>query len=146
MEKMRVLGNRRGDNLIYETVIFIVLNIIFFVVLLLFVGRATSGAGFLEQTYVKQIALIVDQAKPGMTVIFSMQDAVDLVKKLDKSKEGWANDKILAEVVKINQEENKVIVKIGSRGGHSFRYFSGYNVTSEFKGNQCYIMVKEASG
>ena len=144
MEKMRGFYNKKGDNLIYETVIFIVLNIIFFVMLFLFVGRATSGAGFIEQTYAKQIALVIDQVKPGMTVIFSMQDAIDLVKKLDKSKEAWNSTQILADVVKINQEENKVIVKIGSSGGYSFRYFSGYNITREVKGNAFYISAEEA--
>jgi len=141
-----VLGNKRGDSLIYETVIFIVLNIIFFTIMFLFVGRATSGAGFLEQTYAKQIALTIDQARPGMTIIFSMQDAVNLVKKLDKSKEGWTNNKILAEAVKINQQENKVIVKIGSRGGYSFRYFSGYEINGTAEEGQFYIRVKEATG
>jgi hypothetical protein len=146
MEKMRRFYNKRGDNLISETVIFIALNIIFFLVMLLFVGRATSGAGFLEQTYAKQIALSIDQAKPGMTIIFSMQDAIDLAKSLDKSKEALSNDKILGDIIKINPSENKIIVKVGSRGGYGFRYFSSYNITGEVKGNEFHITAKEASG
>jgi len=140
-----MLGNKRGDNFIYETVIFIVLNITFFVVMLLFVGRATSGAGFLEQIYAKQIALVIDQARPGMSVSFGMQDAIVLVKSLDKSKEGWESAQILEDVVKINTLENKVIVKIGSRGGYSFRYFSDYGIRAETRGNVFYILVEEAS-
>ena len=138
-----MLGNKKGD-IIYPIVIFIVLNIVFFATILIFVTRSTSGAGTYEQLYAKEIALVIDGAKPGTEVFIDMSNAIELVKKLQKEKEGAGGFKILEEAVKIDKTSNKITVNILGNGGYSFRYFSGYDVSvGPISDSSIVITVKE---
>jgi len=57
--------NKRGEILV-ENLIFIILNLAFVVIMVLFLLKQGSGATIMENTYSKQIALMIDVAKPGM--------------------------------------------------------------------------------
>ena len=70
---------KRG-NILTENIIFIILNLVFVVILVLFIFSRMSGEGVLEEKYAKQIALIVDGAKPVMEIHLNMQDAVEKAK------------------------------------------------------------------
>ena len=65
---------KRGKKgaILMENVIFIILNILFITILILFLLRQGQGAVLLEQSYAKQIALLIDSAKPEMTIILDM--------------------------------------------------------------------------
>jgi hypothetical protein len=66
-----------------------------------------------EEMYAKKIALIIDSAKPGMSISLNMKDAVDQAKKED-----YLNKKI----VMING--NTVTVKLREKGGYSYSFFN----------------------
>jgi len=123
MEKRGLILNKRGETLIFETVIFIVLNTLFFVIMLVFVSRASTGAAVYEQVYAKEIALMIDDAKPTMSIYIDMGDAVKLTEKI-----GGLN---LIDIVRIDESGQRVVVSLTKGGGYSFQYFSGYNVTVE---------------
>jgi len=110
MFKMR---NKKGEEILMTNVIFIVLTLVFFAAMFFFVGRAGSGASSYEQEYAKKIALLIDQAKPGTTVWL---DISELVEKKNKNYKG--------EIVIIDYENNKVIVKLREGEGYGFAYFS----------------------
>ena len=40
-----------------------------------------GSAAVLEERYSKEIALLIDSAKPGMTISLNMEDAVKIAKK-----------------------------------------------------------------
>lgn len=103
--------------ILMENVIFIILNILFIAILILFLLRQGQGAILLEQSYAKQIALLIDSAKPGMTIILDMSKAKDLAEK---------NGLEFKDIV-INTN-NVITVKLSEEGGYSYSYFNDVDV------------------
>jgi len=101
-----------------ENVIFIILNILFLAILILFLLKQGQGAILLEQSYAKQIALLIDSAKPGMTIILDMSKAKDLAEK--------NNIEFKDIVTKI---DNIITVKLSEKGGYSYSYFNDVDVS-----------------
>ena len=99
-----------------ENVIFIILNILFLAILILFLLRQGQGAIILEQSYAKQIALLIDSAKPGMTIILDMSKAKELAEK-----KGIEFKDIVIKT------DNIITVRLSEKGGYS--YFNDVNVT-----------------
>jgi hypothetical protein len=131
------LNNKKSESLIYPTVIFIILNILFFSILLLFVFKSSSGALIYEQVYAKQIALIIDKAKPDMEISIDFSEGIKIAKKNKLSEEQ------LKRIVEIDSKTNKIIVSLSNKGGYSFKYFPDYFVSSDFKENQLILNIKE---
>ncbi len=109
--------NHRGAILV-ENVIFIVLNLIFITILILFLFRQGNGAVVLEQSYAKNIALLIDSAKPVMEMKLNMEDAIDLAEK-----NGISRDEI------VNINKNLVTVKLSDKGSYSYSFFNNVDVT-----------------
>jgi len=110
---MRSRKNKAG-NILTENVIFLVLNIAYITILLLFLFTRTGEAPVLEEKYAKQIALMIDASEPIMTVSVNMEDAIKLAQK---------NDFPLDEIVTIN--DNVVTVKLyGESYGSSYSFFN----------------------
>ena len=98
--------NKRG-NILTENIIFIVLNLVFIVILMLFLFSKTGSASLLEEKYAKQIALAIDAAEPAMTIHLNMEDAIDAAEKENLD---------LGEIIKIN--DNVITVKLREKGGY----------------------------
>jgi len=110
--------NRRGTILL-ENIIFIILNLVFLTILILFLFRQGSGAIVLEQSYAKNIALLIDEGKPITEMKLNMEDAMNLAEKNRVARE---------EIVKING--NVVTVKVTEKGGYQYSFFNSVDVTS----------------
>ena len=104
--------NKRGEILV-ENVLFIVLNIIFISLLIFFLFKQGSGAILLEQTYSKQIALMIDSAKPTMEIKLNMEKAQKIAEE---------NKIDFNEVVSITG--NVVKVKLSQKGGYEYSFFN----------------------
>ena len=111
---------KRGQILV-ENVIFIILNLVFLAILILFIYSKSGGESVLEEKYSKQIALIIDSAKPGMTIHLNMEDAI---KKANK------NEWDLSKVVSVSG--NTVTVKLREKGGSSYSFFNDVQVFANF--------------
>jgi len=109
MNKIRGKG---GDILIGD-VIFLVLNLVFLTILIIFVVSKTNDAARLEEVYAKQAALIIDSAKPGMTIYLDMKKGIE--KAIDENQN-------IASLITIN--ENVVTVKLRDKGGYSYSFFN----------------------
>jgi len=116
--------------IVMEEIIFLVLNAIFFIVLLVFIVSSVNGKAVLEQKYAKQIALLIDEAKPKTIIYLDMRDAIE--KATDKKN-----------AVKINEQENKVIVKLSSGRGYVFNYFNDVGINYRLDGNNLFLEIKE---
>ena len=114
---MKKRKGKRGTILI-ENVIFIILNLVFLTILILFLFRQGNGAIVLEQSYAKNIALLIDSAKPIMEMKINMEDAMDLAEKNGINRN---------EIVKINA--NVVTVKLTEKGGYKYSFFNDVDVT-----------------
>ena len=110
--------NRKGTILL-ENIIFIVLNIMFIVILILFVYKHGSGAVVLEQSYAKNIALLIDSAKPVSELKLNMEEGFDLAEKNSVSRN---------EIVKI--EDNIVIVKLTKDSEYQYSFFNNVDATT----------------
>jgi len=107
----------KKGQILTENVIFIILNLIFLTILVLFIYSKSGGEAVLEEKYAKQIALIIDGARPGMTIVLNMEDAI-----------AKANDKFdLTKVVSISG--NTVTVKLREKGGYSYEFFNDVDVS-----------------
>jgi hypothetical protein len=109
---------KRGTILV-ENVVFIILNLLFLSILILFLLKQGSGAIVLEQAYSKQIAMLVDSAKPVMVIRLDMEKA----KKLAES-----NEIDFSNAVRI--KGNAVTVKLSKKGGYTYSFFNDVKVSS----------------
>lgn len=110
------MKNKNGELLV-ENVVFIILNLVFLTILILFLLRQGTGAAFMEEAYSKQIALLIDSAKPGMVMEINLEKGLGLAKK-----EGID----FKDVVTING--NYVLVKLAEKGGHKYHFFNDVSV------------------
>jgi hypothetical protein len=110
--------NRRGTILV-ENVIFIVLNILFITILVLFVFRQGNGAVVLEESYAKNIALLIDSAKPVMEIKLNMENAMELAEKNGINRE---------DIVSING--NLVTVKLSEKSGYQYSFFNNVDANA----------------
>ena len=108
-------------NILTENIIFIVLNLTFLVILILFVFTRTGSAAVLEEKYAKQIALLIDAAEPGMSIHLNIEDAIKTAeeKKIP-----------IDEIVKITG--NLVTVKLENGVGYSYTFFNDVDVSANF--------------
>ena len=108
--------SRRG-NLLAENLIFIILNLVFLSILILFLVKQGGGAIVLEESYAKNIAMLIDSAKPVMTLKLDMGEAWKLAEK---------NGIAFEEVVIITG--NQVKVKLTDKGGYTYNFFNDVDV------------------
>jgi hypothetical protein len=121
---------RRKANILTENIIFIILNLLFLSILILFVFSKSGGAAVLEEKYSKQIALILDSAKPGMTIRLNMDDA------LNKKEKDFDSNSIVA------IQNNIVTMQLREKGGYSYSFFNDIDVNYYFdSGTSSYIFI-----
>lgn len=109
----------KKGQVLTENVIFIVLNLIFLTILVIFIYSKSGNEAVLEEKYAKQIALIIDSAKPGMEIHLNMEDAY-------KKAEGnnWKSEDI------VSISGNTVNVKLRDGKGYSYEFFNDVTVNS----------------
>jgi len=127
-------NKKAKSDIIIETTIFIILNIVFIAVLLLFVMQSSRGAVISEQIYAKQIALMIDEAKPETIILYDIEEILKIAEK---------NNIDPKEAVIVNEDENKVVVTLRQGRGYSYNYFSDYDVEFEIDGIYLKLKIME---
>ena len=112
--------NRKGAILV-EKIILIVLNILFISILMLFLLRQGSGAIVLEQSYAKNIALLIDASTPIMEIKLNMKEGFDLAEKNGLARE---------DIVRIDLDRHIVKVRLSDKGGYEYSFFNNVDATS----------------
>ena len=113
-----MIKKRKRGQILAENIIFIVLNLIFLTILILFIYSKTDSAFLLEEKYSKQIALLIDSAKPGMIIHLNMKDAIEEADKNNQNKKNI-----------VSVSENAIKVKLTEKGGYSYSFFNNVNVS-----------------
>jgi len=126
--------NKKADTMVLETTIFIILNLIFFVIVGTFAYNFGTKEFIYEQVYAKQIALLIDNAKPDMAILLDGKDLANLAKK---------NNKPLNEIISVDENTRTIKVNLKSSGGYSYRYFSDSKVNVSLNGNYLSIAVQK---
>lgn len=114
---MRRLINKKG-NILTQNIIFIILNLIFLSILVVFLFSKMGSAAVLEEKYAKQIALILDSAEPGMIINLNMEDAIKIANKENRA---------LNNIISI--QSNVVKVQLREKGDYSYSFFNDIDVS-----------------
>jgi hypothetical protein len=129
----------KGEILV-ENVIFIILNLIFLSILVIFILKQSSGAVMLEDSYAKQIALLIDSAKPQNSEVVIQLDMGD-GSKIDKTWFAQNFNRVL------NVEGSVVNVKLSEKGGSSYSFFNDVAVSTEVgPTGQALIIIRGKNG
>ena len=132
---MKKRFGKKGSVLV-ENVIFIILNIAYLSILIFFLSKQGSGVIVLEQSYAKNIALLIDSAKPVMEMKLNMEDAINLAQKNGVNKE---------DIVRV--DENIVTVKLTPKGGYGYSFFNEVDISCYPDGKDyIFIINKKGSG
>ena len=131
--------NKQGAILI-ENVIFIILNVVFLSIIILFLARQSSGAYILEENYAKQIALLVDYAKPDMILKLNMEKGMKVAED---------NNFDFSKAVRI--DGNIVYVKLRDKdgAGYSYSFFNDVDAIPYYDSEGIFVITineKENSG
>lgn len=124
--------NKKAEENIMEKIIFLILNLAFFVIMLLFVNSSGNREFVYEQIYAKEIALIIDNAKPEMAMLLDVSKLVELAKD---------NDKDVNEIIKLDKENNRVFISLRGTRGYSYKYFSDADIELKLQGELLSISI-----
>ncbi|MBS3075418.1 hypothetical protein J4429_03070 [Candidatus Pacearchaeota archaeon] len=124
------MNKKAADTTVIENTIFIVLNIVFFAIMLIFVYNSGSNILVKEQSYAKEIALIIDNCKPGMSVLLNINDLIETAKK---------NNFPVENIVKLDKKNNRVLVSLRQNSVFGFQYFSK---DAEVKLNNNWLLIE----
>jgi len=117
MKKIRGVFSKRGE-ILAGNIIFIILNLVFLTVLVLFIFRQGGGISTLEESYAKQIALVLDSARPGMEILIDMKEGAE-------ADEEWFSKNYFS-AVSVN--DNMVRVILSKDSGYSYSFFNDVRV------------------
>ena len=101
-----------------SNVLSLLLNLIVLIAWIVFISSRGTEAIVLEQNYAKNIALLIDSAKPITEMTLNMKDAFDLAKK---------NGILKEDIVKL--EGNEVIVKLAIGTEYRYSFFNNVDVS-----------------
>ncbi len=118
---------KKAQELLVEQTIFVVLATGFLLLMYFIINRAGSSSTILEQEYSKIIALIIDKAKANTNI------TMDLSELYDKARINRFNEN---EILKIDNKEKKVTVKLVRGSGYSYYYFNNVSVLWNMKSNE----------
>jgi hypothetical protein len=123
--------NKKAE-LLPETVIFVILNVLFFGLMIGFIYLQGSSVHINEEETAKRIALIIDSAKPGTELEVNLRDFFDKAKK-----EGIAKEVS----VEIDNGKNIVLVRGSQKSFYEYSFFSDFNVKFGFDGDYLKLEV-----
>lgn len=111
--------NKKAD-FVTENVVYLTLNLMLFLALIYFIVTIAEGKNIYEQVYAKQIALLIDSSKPGITFSLNIQEIMKFVKNPEKA-------------FIIDSSNKKVTVNLGSLKGYSFNFFTDAKISYSFQ-------------
>jgi uncharacterized protein YigE (DUF2233 family) len=127
---------KRAEAGLLETIVFLILNIAFFGVMMIFAYNSGSQSFIYEQAYAKQLALLVDNAKPDMVVMVNIDELIPITLKKNKD---------INKVFSVDEKTNEIRVNLNQKGGYGYKYFSDNSVKLEVKENYLFVTVGKKS-
>ncbi len=130
-----MLQKSKKGNLLTENVVFIILNLAFFGMLVGFIYIQSSSTHLSEQATAKEIALIIDVARPGTMVELNLED---FFIKCDKEGISRQNS------INIDNEKNLVIVRGSQDSFFDYGFFNeNIRVSSVVNGDRLIMTMEE---
>ena len=132
--KRGVLSSKRASNVLYYSITFLIVVLLFAGAIFYFIKNSSSGALIYEETYSKQISLLIDKSRPGTNISINFEKPLKVAEQnnFDKNK-----------IVSFDPEKGEVTVKLNDRSGYKTKYFSNYKIEKRFDGNNLILDIKE---
>ncbi len=127
-----MMKNKKA-NILHEQIIFIILNVVFFSVMIVFIYLQSSSTSLIEEGTAKQIALLIDSSKPGTEIQINLQDFF---------KKAGENEVAKEKSIEIDNEKNLVVAKAGADSFYDYGYFNDVNVEYKFEEDYLVLVVK----
>lgn len=121
---------RKRGNILAGNVIFIILNLLFLSILIGFVYLQTDNAAEIEERYSKNIALLIDSAKPVMEIKLNMKDAIEKAE---------SNKYPVDDIVRI--VGNEVFVQLRDNGAHSYSFFNDVELNEPYRDGDNFVII-----
>ena len=132
------IRGKRGEELTTPIIMILLLDIMVFIILLLFVVQASSGALTYENVYAKEIAFFIDSARPGTDVSIDFSNAIQIAEK------NGLKDDALKNLVTIDKKNNLVKVSLRGQAGKSMQFFSDYPIcVAGMEGDKFILRIRE---
>ncbi|MDD5191842.1 MAG: hypothetical protein PHH54_04170 [Candidatus Nanoarchaeia archaeon] len=125
-----MLRKNKKAELLQENVIFIVLNVAFFSIMILFLYLQSSSIHIKEEETAKQIALLIDASKPGSEIELNLENFFEKI-KINKERS-----------ITIDNNKNIVVVRGTENSLYEYSYFNEVNVEYNLKENKLILIVK----
>ena len=128
-----LLKNKKAD-ILHENVIFIILNVVFFSMMLVFIYLQGSSVHLAEEETAKQISLLIDASRPNTVLEINLEKLF-----LEAEKEGINREN----VVNIDETKNLVIVRASENSFYEYSYFNDVYVLDKIEGDSLVLEVLE---
>lgn len=127
------MKNKKAD-ILHENIIFIILNVVFFSIMLIFIYLQGSSVHLSEEETAKQIALLIDASRPETIIEINLEDLF-----LESEKNGINREK----VVEIDEDKNLIVVRASEDSFYEYSYFNDVYVLNSVKGDSLVLEIKE---
>lgn len=119
--------NKKAIGPIIEKIIFIIIIIIFVSAMFLFINRVGNQNKLIGEIYCRQIALLIDNAKPGMLIELDISELYAIARK---------NKIPINSLINIDNQNKKVKVKLINSNHYEYSFFSDNPVLWTLKNSQ----------
>lgn len=133
--------DKRGDaeteeseGLLWPIIIWILLTLIFMSSLMFFIEKSSKGSLIYEQAYAKEVALFLENARPGTEISIDFGTGFKIADENKKPRENV-----------LSIAGNKVLVSLG-KGGYKVEYFSDYRITPRVDGDKIILKIENLGG
>mgnify|MGYP001563343984 CR=1 FL=1 len=132
--KRGLLISKKASNALYYSITFLIVVLLFSGAIFYFIKNSSSGALIYEETYSKQISLLIDKSRPGTNISINFENPLKVAEKnnFDKNK-----------IVSFDSDNGEVTVKLNDRSGYKTRYFSNYKIEKRFDGNNLILEINK---
>lgn len=111
--------NKRGEGILWDNIIYILLFLVFFLMMFYFVSSYQDGAFFWEDFYAKEITNLINHAEPGIEFKIDVSKLAVIAVKRGKN---------LHDLISIDNVNNKIIVSVRNGVGTSFNFFNDVDI------------------
>ncbi len=114
--------DKKGGSLVWQTVIYLIILVVFFSGVLLFVNQQKNGAGVAEDFYSKQIAGMIDSATSGAVIEMDVHKITEIALK---------NEVSFSNIFSFDNKNKEISVKLDSGRKTVYSWLDDVNVVGD---------------
>ena len=128
MKKIFLIQGKKGDSVLIDTIIFLVLVGLFAAVMFIFSSKHKFGGAVIEGMYAKKIALALDLARPGTYIVVNLEEGAKVAEELNVEPAVFL-------------DENYVVVKLTEGKGSKHPFFNDVDVELSYDARKKEVII-----